>query len=231
MGDRWKIIKKYLLRSLILIPVIWIIAIVTSYGQVYETNDISDYGVIKGNFSNEEPEEFIFSFFPAELDSSFSDITYHYKAKKGDGYAYECFLEFVIKDRTAYRDFIDSRTDKTKITPFPYHKDYMEYSVYNVFDINWTNPNDEGGYPIDKATVGKILFCDSSQRIIFFALGMWDGGGTDTTELNYFFDKFQIDVIDYQWNAYINYIDQENGLTCRDRYEQGITIPHGPPNP
>ena len=31
---------------------------------VFETNDIADYGIIKGNHDNERPKEFVFSFFP-----------------------------------------------------------------------------------------------------------------------------------------------------------------------
>ena len=73
---------------------------------VFETNDIADYGIIKGNYDNERPKEFVFSFFPKTIEDYFSDVSYHYKAKKGDTYAYEVYLEFVIQDPQTYNAFI-----------------------------------------------------------------------------------------------------------------------------
>ena len=73
---------------------------------VYETNDITDYGIIKGNYDNDSPKKFVSSFFPENIEAYFSDVTYHYKAKKGDTYAYEMYLEFVIQDTEQYAFFL-----------------------------------------------------------------------------------------------------------------------------
>ena len=51
---------------------------------------------------------------------------------------------------------------------------------------------------IDNAKIGAVLFSDAEQRIIFFALGAYDGGGTSTDELNYFFDRFGINPWAYE---------------------------------
>lgn len=220
-----KIGIKALIVMLVLLG-IWSVNVFASYGKVYETNDIADYGKIIGNFNNREPEAFIFSFFPNEIKSHFSDISYHYKAKQGDEFAYECYLEFVIEDSVTYRDFLESCTNANKSIVFQYNEAFMEYTISNILDIDWTSPNDKCGYPICYAEIGKILYCEEEQRIIFFALGTWDGGGTDTSELNYFFTKFDIDVIEYQLNAYCNNSDQDNGIKYYKRYELGMETPY-----
>ena len=220
-----------ILAIVIALPILYFIVSLASYGVVFETNDVSDYGKIIGNFDNESPKEFIFSFFPSELDSSFSDVTYHYWAKKGDAYAYECYLEFTIEDKRTYEQFIEQYVNSEKTQPFAYDNNYIEYSVSNIFDMDWTSPNDEGGYPISWAWVGKILYCAEQQKICFLALSTYDGGGTDTTELDYFFNKFNVDVMDYQMNAYLSYLDEEQGITCRMRYEleTATSYPHQGP--
>ncbi len=206
----------------ILLPVLLVAYFFCSYGAVYETNDIADYGTITGNFENDMPKEFIFSFFPDEIHPEFSDVTYHYKAKKGDAYAYECYLEFVIEDPGVYQDFLAGYADISEPTAFAYDAMFMEHSVSNILDIHWKSPNEENGYPMERAKIGKVLYCDAEQRIIFFALGIWDGGGTDTSELNYFFSKFNINVVEYQMVAFYSDMDQENGLTYQERHDLGM---------
>ena len=49
-------------------------------GTVYETEDVADYRVITGNFNNSRPQDFIDSFFPAEISADFVDPIWHYKA-------------------------------------------------------------------------------------------------------------------------------------------------------
>lgn len=223
--------KKLLKAVVIWLPILLCVSCIASYGAVYETNDVSDYGKIVGNFDNKSAREFIFSFFPQELDSSFSDITYYYWAKKGDAYAYECFLEFTIEDKHTYEQFIEQYANSEKTQPFAYDSNYMEYSVSNVIAMHWDSPNDEGGYPITWAWIGKVLYCEEQQKICFFALSTYDGSGTDTTELNYFFDKFNVNLINYQMDAYLSRVDQENGRTCKMRYESGVPLLHPYPYP
>ena len=57
---------------------------ILGFGQktrIYETTSIEDYGRYIGNYDNDTPHSFITSFFPAEIDDSFSDVEYSYKAK------------------------------------------------------------------------------------------------------------------------------------------------------
>ena len=168
---------------------------------VYETNDIADYGAITGNYDNDAPKAFVFSFFPAQIDEDFENAVYHYKAIKGDTYAYEVYLEFTIEEKEQYDAFIDAVVDKDTCTTFEYAPDYQEYIVSNYFWLEPDPPMDSPPY-IEDAEVGRVLFSDSEQKIIFFALGMYDGGGVNTDQLGYFFNKFNIDPVDFEKQAW-----------------------------
>ena len=161
--------------------------------EVYETNDIADYGIITGNCDNDPPKEFIASFFPGEIKESFSDVTYHYKAKNFDTYAYEAYLEFVIEDAEAFAAYLADHANTA--TTFAYDESYMACEIARTLDLS-RPAKANGAYAIDNAKVGYILYNTEEQRIIYFALGVFDGGGTDTSELNYFFDRFDIEFND-----------------------------------
>lgn len=106
-------IRKYI-ASLAVILVVLVLAVSSCLyilhrpAPVYETNDIADYGVIIGNYDNENPQEFVFSFFPERIEEYFSNVNYHYKAKKLDTFAYEIYLDFVIEDTQLYNTFISN---------------------------------------------------------------------------------------------------------------------------
>ena len=93
--------------SLMIIPMVLVLIVLfAGYGSIYETNSVNDYLHITGNFINDEPRTFIQSFFPEKIEEYFSEVDYHYKAKRGDGYAYECYLEFVIEDAEQYAAYV-----------------------------------------------------------------------------------------------------------------------------
>ncbi|MBR3778596.1 MAG: hypothetical protein IKL13_02590 [Clostridia bacterium] len=165
---------------------------------VYETNGIADYGVVKGNYNNNAPKRFISSFFPEEIESYFSDVTYHYKAIKGDTYAYEMQLEFVIKDTDKYTAFLSDVIGDAVCEPFRFDSDYQAYYVANyltltrLYEDKLVDPK-ENPLHIGNAKVGLVLFSEKEQRFVFVALGMFDGGGATVEELGFFFDRFEID--------------------------------------
>ena len=202
---------------LVTIPVIVVLIILLAgYGRVYETTRIEDSGQITGNFENERPEEFIHSFFPEEIEDSFSDVSYLYKAKKGDTYAYECYLEFVIEDADAYSAFVEKHIMRSESSPFLYDKAFCEQSISNILHLQHSETT-EGTYAIGTAELGKILYSDHQQRIIFVALGMYDGGGATTSELGYFFSRFHIDPWEYAKTAYASSYYQDLGVTNEER--------------
>jgi hypothetical protein len=184
--------------------------------NIFVTNDIHDYGKYIGNYDNDTPSDFINSFFPASISNSFTDIKYHYKAKKFDTYAYEAYLEFVIDDPDSFARFLEEYVCEEQCNPFLYDQAFLEYSISNVLRIG-ESKNASGGYSISYADIGKILFSVDEQRIIFIALGVYDGGGTDTSELNHFFSQFDIDCNQYKDYAYFTHDDQKNGILYKDR--------------
>lgn len=201
---------------LLIIPVFIALCIwLPGYGDIYETATANDYGKITGNFDNETPAAFIHSFFPEELEDSFSSIVYHYKAKKGDAFAYECYLEFIIEDADAYFDFTERYIDRNLSTTFVYDADFQEQSFSNVLDLQ-TPRASEAVYPISAAEIGKVLFSDEQQRLVFVAIGMHDGGGANTVEFGHFFSRFQIDPWEYMQNAYATPYYQELDIPNKD---------------
>lgn len=207
--DVLKVVAILLLIPAFIALCIWI----PGYGDIYETTKITDYGKIIGNFDNDVPATFVHSFFPEAIDESFSNIIYHYKAKKGDAYAYECYLEFVIEDSDDYADFVDTFIDRSLSAPFVYDSAFQEQTISNVLDLQSPRTY-ESVYAIGTAEIGKILFSDEQQRLIFVAIGMYDGGGANTIELGHFFLRFQIDPWEYMQNAYAT------------PYYQGLNVPN-----
>lgn len=173
---------------------------VAEHGSVYETNDVKDFGNYTGNYNNEFPATFISSFFPEKIEDYFSDITYHYKAKKFDTYAFECYLEFVIEDPSQFSEFIARYVDANASQPFMFDDAYNICIVSNDLDLDSIAGN-TSKYSISFAKIGNILYSVDEQRIIFVAIGVYDGGGTFTNELNFFFDRFSVDPMRYK-NAY-----------------------------
>lgn len=213
-----ELLPRILLAALVVVPLTWWGIEIALIGSVYETTDVADYGNITGNNDNKTPREFIFTFFPEALDSSFSDVTYHYTAVKGDDHAYECYLEFRIEDPEEFAEFIDTHTDAEKTAVFRYDDSFREYTISNQFEILLESAKESGGYPIDYAVIGKILYAEKEQRVIFWALGMWDGARADTTQLDTFFSRFGIDVVDYQMNAFITPSDEAQNIPYGERY-------------
>ncbi len=165
----------------------------------YETNDPRNYLKIVGNYSNEEPQEFVSSFFPVRIEESFSDVVYHYKAIRGDTYAYEAYLEFVIKDKAEYETFVSSMLNKEESHSFAYDCSFFEQTISHTYEI-WEASHEgetEDYFVLETAEVGKILYSDKEQRLIFVAIGMFDGGGARTMELAYFLKRFDINPIDF----------------------------------
>lgn len=184
--------------------------------DVFVTNEISDYGKFIGNTDNGPPSKFIKSFFPANISKDYADIQYHYKAKKFDTYAYEAYLEFVIPDSASFALFLEDYVHMEQCKPFMFDQTYTEYSISNVLRLDALQ-SEAGKYAISYAEIGKILFSIDEQRIIFIALGVYDGGGTYTSELNQFFSRFSIDCAQYQDYAFFTHDDQRNGILFKDR--------------
>ena len=184
---------------LLLLIVIIAVMVAFTHPRTYITTDIADYGQYVGNYDNETVQEFVSSFFPDNLEPTFSDIVYSYRAQKNDTYAFEVYLEFTIKDADEYQAFINRVTKGKTETQFLYDNTFIEYTIADVFrPVNQqASPIEDVGVKISFAEIGKILCSPGDQRIIFVALGVYDGGIATTNFLTVYFDRFEIDPLEY----------------------------------
>lgn len=161
---------------------------------LYEVTDTAQYGVYTGTGNDTFVSEYIGSFFPESLKDTFSDVTYSYIAKSRDTYAFEAYLEFTITDPDEFARHLAQIADAQWQT-FPFDGNFMEYTLDDQLDlfISAASTETEVIYAIEQAKIGKILCNPQEQRIIYVAIGVYDGGGVDTKELNVFFDRFNID--------------------------------------
>lgn len=157
----------------------------------YVTTDLSDYGHYQGNYDNEYVQTFITSFFPEEIDNSWSDVDYSYRAQKNDTYAFEAYLEFYIEDPEEFQKLIHQYTNGNACD-FQYDSGFKEYVIADDFQLTRSDSNH-----IESCKIGKILYSEESQRIIFVAIGVYDGGATTTDFLCVYFNRFNIDPQNY----------------------------------
>lgn len=171
----------------------------------YITTDISDYGNYVGNYDNKSVQEFVNSFFPEKLEDNFTDISYSYRAQKNDAYAFEVYLEFTIEDIDELNAFLEQYTFGITEKEFSYDSTYNEYVIADIFEpTNISQIEDAELEEIDYekthiryAKIGKILYSSSEQKFIFVALGVYDGGIATTDFLCTYFERFDINPLEY----------------------------------
>lgn len=187
----------FVLLVIVAVLVLGFVAVLAFWAipRQYVTTDIADYGTYKGNYDNKSVGEFITSFFPDEIESTFSDVQYSYRAQKNDAYAFEAYLSFVIEDEKHYNAFVEKYTAGLSQQEFRYDAAYQEYTVIDEFLPSSEYEN--GVVSIRYAKIGKILCCPEKQEVIFVALGVYDGGVARTDFLCVYFNRFQIDPKEY----------------------------------
>lgn len=181
-----------------------------SVPKQYMTNSVEDYGKYIGNYDNKSVQEFISSFFPEEIENSFSNVTYSYRAQKNDTYAFEAYLAFTIKDSNEYSSFVEKHTIGMNQSEFRYDGMYQEFTLVDEF-LPSSQKNSKTGINIRYAKIGKILCCLENQEIIFVALGVYDGGVAKTDFLTVYFDRFKIDPWEYAEHAIPSYLAYSTG--------------------
>lgn len=191
-----------LLGAILLCISVLLATIVFTYGHSkrYITTDIADYGKYTGNYDDASVREFITTFFPDEIESTFSNVQYSYRAQKNDTYAFEAYLSFTIHDREQYNAFVENHTTGLMKSKFRYDDSCWEYTVADEFYPE-TPKDGDSDIHIRYAKIGKILCFPDEQEVIFVALGVYDGGVATTGFLCAYFDRFQIDPREYALHA------------------------------
>ena len=191
--------KRYVLWIIVAVIALFV-CILLRPTQFYQTTDISDYGHITGNCDNRTPSAYISAFFPEDISEEYVDVVYSYRAENADTYGYEAYLEFRIEDPKVFAEFINSVAPNTEWTVFAFDADYMEYCIddeLHLSEARWSQEAEAYYYGIEYAKIGKVLYSEQNQSVIFVAIGVYDGGGVNTLFLSAFFDRFHIDPAQY----------------------------------
>lgn len=180
------------------ILVLWMLFLEKDFeGCHYRTEDVADYGYYpegeKFHWSwSEYPPEFIAYVLPPKIEDYFSDVQYVCKAEGIADYEFEAYLEFTIEDRVQYEAYLRKVLAGRPTQPFYFDNAYQEYVVCDFFRLDpYDSTSDK--HVMDAALIGKFLFCDEEQRIIYVAMGLADGGGGTVERLSTYFPRFGID--------------------------------------
>lgn len=165
----------------------------------YATSDINDYGRYIGNADNRFASEYICAFFPEMIEDTFTDVTYSYKAQNYANFAFEAYLEFVIKDEEAFYEFISANTSGLKCKEFSYDPNFVEYTLDDSLQLFVPDGADNQDYKVEirYAEIGKILCNAEEHRIIFVAMAMGDAWHAYSDFFCCYFDRFNIDPTKY----------------------------------
>lgn len=198
---------KKLLKNLIVCASIGVLSVAFFIGilaldkpKQYATSDINDYGHYIGNADNQFASKYISAFFPEIIESSFTDVTYSYRAQNFGNYAFEAYLEFVIEDEKAFQEFISAKTSGMESKVFSYDPSFIEYTLDDTLEIFVLDGEEDQNRRIwiDSAKIGKILCNAKEHRIIFVAMAMWDAWDAYSDFFCCYFDRFNIDPAKYE---------------------------------
>lgn len=192
-----------ILCGLVLFIILVVISALTIVNYT-ETTDIADYGHYPNVKTTDIVHILIHSFFPESIKDSFCDVRFSYKSENIDAYGFEAYLEFKIENSSEFYQHISSIADEQQWNDFAFDDSFREYSIKNelVLDIDDPyNPESLFQHQIIQADIRKILYSPESQTIIYVAIGVHDGGGVGTNYLNVFFNRFNIDPVEYEQAA------------------------------
>lgn len=177
----------------------------------YETQSLEDYGKYIYTYGvNNYTQEYIERFFPDQIPADFQNVQYRYHSNSVDSYAFEAYLEFTLKDDASFASYVQSITQNKDLVEKTFYFDdtYLEFTLidkdtgfsYDHIQLGdcYNHESGETYYQIHYADIAKILVKPSERRVIYIALALHDGGGTDTGFLNTYFNRFGIDPKEYE---------------------------------
>ena len=175
----------------------------------HEVTDLQFYGVLEGNNNNEIAEEMFAKLFPPQIEESFREVTYSYKAVNIDVCAFEIYLEFVIEDPTEFQAYVTEIAPLEDWLSFEFDEAYLEYTYSDWYDGDYNS--DRGYYDVASVGIEKVLMNPEEQRIIIVALEVRNGGGIRSDDFTRFFDRFGLDPVEYAKRPDYNEQDILNG--------------------
>lgn len=205
----WKAVLACIAGQAVIFVVILCYLLLRPSPEWFIVTDVESYGVIDGNNDNARAEEAFSAIFPAKIEDSFQDVTYSYKAINIDSCDFEMYLEFSLEDSETFLEYVNKIAPAEEWKPFAYDETYLEYTYSDWYDAD---PGlSEEYFRIGCAYIAKVLIHPNEQRVITVALGVLDGGGAKTDYFTCFFDRFNIDPLEYAERPDYNHQDILNG--------------------
>lgn len=176
--------------------------------DTYYTTDINEYGKYPA-LSGNSIEQNMQLFFPERIEEGFQNVVYSYKVVRS---GCEVYLEFTFDTGDELEAYVKEATVGMLHKTFIFDSSYEEYIWQKPPTENrrgyiadyvklYPQQRSENGveyYRVDTADVNKILVNRDEKRVIYIALFNCDGGAFNANELTVFFDRFQIDIKDYE---------------------------------
>lgn len=193
--------SKYIVPGAAILLICCFVILTWKASQMVVYTEVSEYGIYTGTGANYFVRDYINSFFPEEIEEYFTDVKYSYKAAGENAYDFEAYLEFTILDTDTFERYVENIAPESAWETFTFDTNYQIYMIENRFDIHNDDEYDPESiycHPIERAKIRAVLYHSETHTIIFWALGVYDGGGIGTNCLNAFFTRFGIDPVVYE---------------------------------
>ena len=161
-----------------------------------ETNDPNDYGAIQGTtrFAQQTAIKDFEQYFPPKIEPSYEEVQYHFITQDVDALSYEIFLEFVIPEQEAFDAWTASTAQQGDFQPCPFAEGWLEMvPEKNYLHLSGSVSEPKDDPRIDSANIQRTLIQPEERRIVIVSLRVSDGGASRVSELNTFFNRFELD--------------------------------------
>ena len=161
-----------------------------------ETNDPSDYGAIQGTTRTAKKTAIkdFERYFPPKIEPFYDDVQYHFITQDVDALSYEIFLEFVIPEQEAFDAWTASTAQQGDFQPCPFAEGWLEMvPEKNYLHLSGSVSEPKDDPRIDSANIQRTLIQPVERRIVIVSLRVSDGGASRVSELNIFFNRFELD--------------------------------------
>ena len=161
-----------------------------------ETNDPRDYGAIQGTTrtAQKTAKKDFEQYFPPKIEPSYDEVQYHFITQDVDALSYEIFWEFVIPEQESFDAWIASTAQQGYFQPCSFAEGWLEMVPEKNYLHLYESLSDPKDDPhIDSANIQRTLIQPEEKRVVIVSLRVSDGGASRVSELNAFFNRFELD--------------------------------------